>query len=176
MQCFKFLNLSAALETQQRVKMSKLSFRARQLDSNKALPVYRAEELPDLTEFSTINRAVPQMPTGMEKEEETEHHLQRAISAQQVYGDTQQLVIPTPETEEIKERVVETLYQDPFKQPKQYIHVQAFNFDEEVPEYDMDSEDEEWLRNFNKKKELLTPLRFEQLLDQLERNSGNQVK
>lgn len=174
MQCFKFLNLSAALETQQRVKMSKLSFRARQLDSNKALPVYRAEELPDLTEFSTINRAVPQMPTGMEKEEETEHHLQRAISAQQVYGDTQQLVIPTPETEEIKERVVETLYQDPFKQPKQYIHVQAFNFDEEVPEYDMDTEDEEWLRNFNKKKELLTPLRFEQLLDQLERNSGNQ--
>lgn len=175
MQCFKFLNLSAALETQQRVKMSKLSFRARQLDSNKALPVYRAEELPDLTEFSTINRAVPQMPTGMEKEEETEHHLQRAISAQQVYGDTQQLVIPTPETEELKERVVETLYHDPFKQPKQYIHVQAFNFDEEVAEYDMDSEDEDWLKNFNKKKELLTPFRFEQILDQLERNSGNQA-
>jgi len=155
--------------------MSKLSFRARQLDSNKALPVYRAEELPDLTEFSTINRAVPQMPTGMEKEEETEHHLQRAISAQQVYGDTQQLVIPTPETEELKDRVVETLYHDPFKQPKQYIHVQAFNFDEEVPEYDLDSEDEEWLKNFNKKKELLTPFKFEQCLDQLERNSGNQV-
>lgn len=50
--------------------MSK-SFRARQLDSNKPLPVYRAEELPDLTELSAINRAVPQMPTGMEKEEET---------------------------------------------------------------------------------------------------------
>ena len=58
------------MDTQQRVKMSK-SFRARQLDANKALPVYRAEELPDLTEFSTINRAVPQMPTGMEKEEES---------------------------------------------------------------------------------------------------------
>lgn len=155
--------------------MSKLSFRARQLDSNKPLPVYRAEEIPDLTEFSTINRAVPQMPTGMEKEEETEHHLQRAISAQQVYGDTQQLVIPTPDTEEIKDRVVEFLYHDPFKQPKQYIHVQAFNFEEELPEYDMDSEDEEWLRNFNKKKELLTPFRFEQFLDQLERNSGNQA-
>lgn len=175
MQCFKFLNLSAALETQQRVKMSKLSFRARQLDSNKALPVYRAEELPDLTEFSTINRAVPQMPTGMEKEEETEHHLQRAISAQQVYGDTQQLVIPTPETEELKEKVVDTLYHDPFKQPKQYIHVQAFNFEEELPEYDMDSEDEEWLKAFNKKKELLSPFKFEHFLDQLERNSGNQA-
>lgn len=51
--------------------MSKLSFRARQLDSNKPLPVYQADELPDLSEFSTINRAVPQMPTGMEKEEES---------------------------------------------------------------------------------------------------------
>ena len=29
---------------------------------------------------------------------------------------------------------------------------QAFNFEEELPEYDMDSEDEEWLKNFNKKK------------------------
>lgn len=175
MQRFKFLNLSAALETQQRVKMSKLSFRARQLDSNKALPVYRAEELPDLTEFSTINRAVPQMPTGMEKEEETEHHLQRAISAQQVYGDTQQLVIPTPDTEEVRDRGIETLNYDVFKQPKQYIHVQAFNFEEELPEYDMDSEDEDWLKNFNKKKEILTPFKFEQLLDQLEKNSGNQA-
>ena len=54
-----------------------------------------------------------------------EHHLQRAISAQQVYGDTQQLVIPTPDTEEIKDKVVEFLYHDPFKQPKQYIHVQG---------------------------------------------------
>lgn len=33
----------------------------------------------------------------------------------------------------------------------------AFNFDEEVPEYDMDSEDEEWLRNFNKKKVRFLP-------------------
>lgn len=55
--------------------MSKLSFRARQLDSNKPLPVYRVEELPDITELSTINRAVPQMPTGMEKEEETVSYL-----------------------------------------------------------------------------------------------------
>lgn len=50
--------------------MSKL-FRARQLDANKSLPVFREEELPDLSEFTTINRQVPQMPTGMEKEEES---------------------------------------------------------------------------------------------------------
>ena len=31
-------------------------------------------------------------------------------------------------------------------------YFQAFNFEEELPEYDMDSEDEDWLKNFNKKK------------------------
>ena len=51
--------------------MSKLSFRARALDVTKPMPVYRAEEIPDMPDFAAINRAVPQMPTGMEKEEET---------------------------------------------------------------------------------------------------------
>ena len=51
--------------------MNKLSFRARQLDHFKAMPVLRAQEIPDLPDFAAINRAVPIMPTGMEKEEET---------------------------------------------------------------------------------------------------------
>lgn len=51
--------------------MSKLSFRARALDAAKPMAVYMAQELPDLPDFTIINRAVPQMPTGMEKEEET---------------------------------------------------------------------------------------------------------
>ncbi|KAJ3595701.1 hypothetical protein NHX12_005004 [Muraenolepis orangiensis] len=51
--------------------MSKLSFRARALDAAKPLPVFRSEDLPDLHEYASINRAVPQMPTGMEKEEES---------------------------------------------------------------------------------------------------------
>ncbi|KAA8577599.1 hypothetical protein FQN60_007333, partial [Etheostoma spectabile] len=50
--------------------MSKLSFRARALDAAKPLPVYRDRELPDRTDCVSINRTVPQMPTGMEKEEE----------------------------------------------------------------------------------------------------------
>lgn len=48
----------------------KLSFRARALDAAKPLPVYRRGELPDLNACVSISRAVPQMPTGMEKEEE----------------------------------------------------------------------------------------------------------
>ena len=63
-----------------------------------------------------------------------EHHLQRAISGQQVYGDTQQLVIPTPESEEVDGPSSNALYKDGFKQPKQYIHVQGastYNTEEE---------------------------------------------
>lgn len=51
--------------------MSKLSFRARALDASKPLPIYLADEIPDTADCSLINRAVPQMPTGMEKEEES---------------------------------------------------------------------------------------------------------
>lgn len=51
--------------------MSKLSFRARALDATKPLPVYRGKDMPDLNDCVSINRAVPQMPTGMEKEEES---------------------------------------------------------------------------------------------------------
>ena len=51
--------------------MSKVSFRARALDVSKPMPIYRSEEIPDMRDFDKINRAVLQMPTGMEKEEET---------------------------------------------------------------------------------------------------------
>lgn len=51
--------------------MSKVSFRARALDVSKPMPIYRSEDIPDLRDFDKINRAVLQMPTGMEKEEET---------------------------------------------------------------------------------------------------------
>jgi enhancer of polycomb-like protein len=51
--------------------MSKLSFRARALDASKVLPIYVATEIPETLDALAINRTVPQMPTGMEKEEES---------------------------------------------------------------------------------------------------------
>ena len=55
---------------------SKLTFRARTLDASKPMAIHRAEDLPELAAENAINRAVPALPTGMEKEEETEKHLQ----------------------------------------------------------------------------------------------------
>uniref|UniRef100_A0A8C6XX77 Enhancer of polycomb homolog n=2 Tax=Elapinae TaxID=42168 RepID=A0A8C6XX77_NAJNA len=153
--------------------MSKLSFRARALDASKPLPVFRCEDLPDLAEYASINRAVPQMPTGMEKEEESEHHLQRAISAQQVYGEKRDnMVIPVPEAES-NIAYYESIYPGEFKMPKQLIHIQPFSLDAEQPDYDLDSEDEAFVNKLKKKIDI-SPLQFEEMIDRLEKGSGQQ--
>ncbi|XP_029612056.1 enhancer of polycomb homolog 1 isoform X1 [Salmo trutta] len=154
--------------------MSKLSFRARALDATKLLPVFRCEDLPDLHEYASINRAVPQMPTGMEKEEESEHHLQRAISAQQVYGEKRDnMVIPVPEAGS-NIAYYESLYPGDFKMPKQLIHIQPFSLDTEQPDYDLDSEDEVFVNKLKKKMEI-TSLQCEDMIDRLEKGSGMQL-
>uniref|UniRef100_A0A3Q1I618 Enhancer of polycomb homolog n=1 Tax=Anabas testudineus TaxID=64144 RepID=A0A3Q1I618_ANATE len=154
--------------------MSKLSFRARALDASKPLPVFRCEDLPDLHEYASINRAVPQMPTGMEKEEESEHHLQRAISAQQVYGEKRDnMVIPVPEAES-NITYYDSLYPGDYKMPKQLIHIQPFSLDTEQPDYDLDSDDEAFVNKLKKKMEI-SFLQFEEMIDRLEKGSGQQL-
>ena len=46
--------------------------------------------------------------------------------------------------------------------------------DQEIPDYDMDSEDETWLNKQVKKMEV-TPLQFENMMDRLEKASGQVV-
>lgn len=53
-----------------------------------------------------------------------EHHLQRAISAQQVYGDKKVMVIPVPEAE-VGVDYYNSIYKKQFRLPKQYIHNQG---------------------------------------------------
>jgi len=147
--------------------MSKLSFRARALDAAKPMAVFMAQELPDLPDFTIINRAVPQMPTGMEKEEETEHHLQRAIVAG--------LIIPTPEVFQVDDvGYFSRCYPCDWKVPRNLIHMQPFTMEQDIPDYDMDSEDEKWI-GVQAEKLVITPLQFEEMMDRLEKNSGQTV-
>ncbi|XP_043599406.1 enhancer of polycomb homolog 1 [Bombus pyrosoma] len=147
--------------------MSKLSFRARALDASKPMPIYMAEELPDLPDYSAINRAVPQMPSGMEKEEECEHHLQRAICTG--------LIIPTPEVTDLTDvEAYDKIYPADYRLPRQLIHMQPFAMEQDIPDYDMDSEDEKWVAVQSRKMDL-TPLQFEEMMDRLEKSSGQTV-
>ncbi|XP_076824036.1 uncharacterized protein LOC143470058 [Clavelina lepadiformis] len=159
--------------------MSKLSFRARALDATKPMPVYQKDELSDLQDYSVLNRAVPQMPSGMEKEEESEHHLQRAISAQQVYGDAKVMVIPVPEAD-MSMACYNNLYKKTFRMPKHYVlnQAQALNsiLEQEKPDYDMDSEDESWINDSDKRSGLdISHNQFEEMIDRLEKSCGNQI-
>ena len=52
--------------------------------------------------------------------------MQRALSAQQVYGSSEALVIPIPEVDDIQEKY-DILYKDDFKPTKQYIHLQGMS-------------------------------------------------
>lgn len=55
-----------------------------------------------------------------------------------------------------------------------YFCSSAYGMDQEIPDYDMDSEDESWV-NEQKKKMEINPLKFEEMMDRLEKGSGQQV-
>ncbi|XP_070800726.1 enhancer of polycomb homolog 1 isoform X4 [Pituophis catenifer annectens] len=102
-----------------------------------------------------------------------EHHLQRAISAQQVYGEKRDnMVIPVPEAES-NIAYYESIYPGEFKMPKQLIHIQPFSLDAEQPNYDLDSEDEAFVNKLKKKIDI-SPLQFEEMIVQLEKGSSQQ--
>lgn len=159
--------------------MSKLTFRARTLDASKPMPIYNVEDLPELTDINFINRAVPALPSGMEKEEESEKHLQDILDAQNQMKPSDELVIPTPEVFQADlESEYDSIYKPSvFKPPKGYIHVQPFSVDQDLPDYDMDSEDERFFHDVLKgqKKFEVSELTFEDMIDRLEKNSGHNV-
>uniref|UniRef100_A0A8C4YIC9 Enhancer of polycomb homolog n=1 Tax=Gopherus evgoodei TaxID=1825980 RepID=A0A8C4YIC9_9SAUR len=102
-----------------------------------------------------------------------EHHLQRAISAQQVYGEKRDnMVIPVPEAES-NIAYYESIYPGEFRMPKQLIHIQPFSLDAEQPDYDLDSEDDAFVNKLKKRMDI-SPLQFEEMIDRLEKGSGQQ--
>lgn len=54
------------------------------------------------------------------------------------------------------------------------LHLIAFSLDTELPDYDLDSEDETFVNKLKKKMEI-TALQFEEMIDRLEKGSGQQV-
>ena len=159
---------------------SRPTFRARTLDAGKPMAIHRAEELPELDGEYAINRAVPALPTGMEKEEEAEKHLQDILEAQNkgLIQKMSTMVIPTPEVEvETKESAYFDTYKDTFKQPRQYIHVTPFNAEGDIPDYDLDEADIKFFTEELKerKKFEVSMITFEDMIDRLEKNSGQTI-
>ncbi len=161
---------------------TKLNFRARTLDASKPMSVYFAEDLPELTDLNAINRSVPAMPSGMEKEEEAEKHLQDILESQEkTSGEKKaiELYIPTPEVfvSDDADGAYKSIYKGMFKLPRAFIHVQPFSADHDLPDYDMDEEDKKFLEEVLRKQKMfeVNEITFEDMLDRLEKNSGHNV-
>ncbi|CAL8105701.1 unnamed protein product [Orchesella dallaii] len=126
-----------------------------------------AEDIPDTEDCSLTNRAISQVPTGVEKAEALEHHLQLAICSD--------ALIPTPEVCEIEEFAhYGDLYPPSFMMPRQLMRTQPFSMEAGISDYDMDSEDEAWVTSQASRLEL-TPYKFEAVMDRLEKASTHTV-
>lgn len=117
-------------------------FRSRKLENNKPIKIYKWDMLPD-TEESFFSRSVQQVATGVDKEEETEHHLKAIIESSEVHvlGSTF-LTIPTPAVVENAKDYSNVYKSTAFKLPKNYIKTSATLEDiSGLCVYNMDDED-----------------------------------
>ena len=57
-------------------------FRSRALDPNRSLPIWMRSDLHQRADYhGQASRAVPMMPSGVDKDEESEYHLRKALEA-----------------------------------------------------------------------------------------------
>eukprot|EP00041_Stephanoeca_diplocostata_P010083 m.160115 g.160115 ORF g.160115 m.160115 type:complete len:880 (-) comp18013_c0_seq1:180-2819(-) len=148
---------------------SKLSFRARAIDASRPLPIYRSEHEPEILNEAAINRGIMELPTGMEKEEEEEVHIAQAMKIENPM--LMSVVIPIPEST-ASSQAEGVGARAKFKLPKQYIRQQlSYGMEDEVPTYDLDSDDEEWLHEHNEhlpEKFQISPEKFELIFGKIE--------
>ncbi|KAK9741301.1 hypothetical protein RND81_03G096200 [Saponaria officinalis] len=138
--------------------MSRLSFRPRPLDIHKKLPIVKSlnDFEDDETPTSTRNSQNFRLPS--EADAEVVHH----VSSKKVAAE-----IPTPQFVVVD--TYERDYSRSFCQPTSYIRARGARAEVgEFVEYDLDIEDEEWIEEFNKERNILSPEKFENLLFKLE--------
>ncbi|KAF9109259.1 Enhancer of polycomb-like protein 1 [Mortierella sp. AM989] len=156
-------------------------FRNRKINNKQLLHVYRAVDIPDLDESVSLQRSIPQSETGVDKEEESEHHLQAAISASNLStttGEAKALYIPTPDASRKIENYHD-FYSRPFTEPSTLIRFSSTVEDCIGCPYNMDDEDEKWLKEFNEKRptgeEKLDEDHFELIMWQFEKITNERV-
>ncbi|KAG0298128.1 Enhancer of polycomb-like protein 1 [Dissophora globulifera] len=156
-------------------------FRNRKINNKQPLHVYKAVDIPDLDESVSLQRSIPQTETGVDKEEESEHHLQAAISASNLSattGEATALYIPTPDASR-KIDNYRDFYSRPFSEPSTLIRFSSTVEDCIGCPYNMDDDDDKWLIDFNEKRaageEKLDEDHFEMIMWQFEKITNERV-
>ncbi|KAF2157963.1 hypothetical protein K461DRAFT_219932 [Myriangium duriaei CBS 260.36] len=130
-------------------------FRQRKLSTKHALQILQEDELVDsFHDEDDPSRQVARVETGVEKAEETEHHLQAVISASaaaSLGGKIAQIYIPTPEVKS-SDLKYDDLYPKRFSEPTTYIRFSSTVEDSIGPPYCVTSEDEKFIASLNESK------------------------
>ncbi|ORY90988.1 enhancer of polycomb-like-domain-containing protein [Syncephalastrum racemosum] len=132
--------------------------RVKKLSAKHALPIFKESQLPDIHDEANTRRSVPQIETGVEKEEEEEHDLQAALSSAQAAvttgaDDQQRCYIPTPKaSQQIPEKDYRLLY-TPFKAPINNIRFSSTVEETGGCHYVIDEQDEAFLARHNAEKD-----------------------
>ncbi|OAD02739.1 hypothetical protein MUCCIDRAFT_162357 [Mucor lusitanicus CBS 277.49] len=147
-------------------------FRVKKLSPKHPLPIFKESQLPDLIDPANLQRSVPQIETGVEKEEEEEHDLQAAISAHQAAVTTGAKIesyIPIPDaSKEIDHKEYEALYKKKYKEPSTLIRFSSTVEDTSGCPYVMDELDESFLNKYNTDHTTLSEDDFEKIMYQFE--------
>ncbi|PNS15474.1 hypothetical protein CAC42_733 [Sphaceloma murrayae] len=127
-------------------------FRQRKLSTKHALQIIREDELLDsYQDEDDPTRQIPKLETGVEKSEETEHHLQAVISASaaaSLGGKAAAVYIPTPEVKSSHIKYDE-LYPPRFSSPTTYIRFSSTVEDSIGPSYCAKAEDDDFIAKLN---------------------------
>ncbi|CAO3630455.1 unnamed protein product [Cunninghamella echinulata] len=153
-------------------------FRVKKLSPKHPLPIYKESQLPDLVDpANVIQRAVPQIETGVEKEEEEEHDLQAAISAAQAAvttGAKVETYIPTPDaSSKIEDKQYHQLYKKKYKEPSTLIRFSSTVEDTTGCPYVMDEIDDKYLKEHRNLQ--LSEDQFEKIMWEFESITNQQL-
>ncbi|KAJ5173856.1 uncharacterized protein N7500_001787 [Penicillium coprophilum] len=123
--------------------------RPKKLTSKASIPVVRESDIDAIDD--DIQGSLQQIETGVEKAEESEIHLQRAINAT-AQGKVNEAHIPTPETI-LSNLQYDELYPPIFSQPATYIRFSSTVEDCCGCPYNMTEEDDVFLKIMNEKRD-----------------------
>ncbi|TDZ22589.1 Enhancer of polycomb-like protein 1 [Colletotrichum sidae] len=153
--------------------MSTRKVRVKKLSVKTLLPVLREDDI-DPSEYESLTTET-QIATGVEAAEETEYHLQSILKEAGTSND-QEIPVPPPQESQIN---YDQLYPSHFQQPASYIR-----FSQTVEEcigvsYDMTTEDDEFLKQYNAtKKTIASQLSeddFERIMEVFEETASEQA-
>ncbi|KAM4056047.1 enhancer of polycomb-like domain-containing protein [Hirsutella rhossiliensis] len=152
--------------------MSSRKVRVKKLSIKTTLPVLREDQI-DPSEYEALTTDI-QIATGVEQAEENEYHLQTILKEAGTSND-QEIPVPPPQESAIN---YDELYPSVFHQPSSYIR-----FSQTVEEciscqYDMTTEDDEFLTTYNGSGPAGGPLSeddFERIMDVFEETAAEQT-